>query len=214
MYDRKTFESKKFKRALENRIAKEILSYGDKGCVVSLCGPAVETHFGTLKPILRNKSELLFAESNPAIVKKERMKERVEACGDKRIVFRAYDVWDAVRKRYIYREGWKHKHVFFDLDFCATADTLVGQGLLLELKKLARSKLPRRGGFWLSITSCQRGDIDAEWWNLYTNVGRIFLNAKWSIRPPTRIEPYREQGHKGANMVNMLFHFKYDVNKN
>jgi hypothetical protein len=216
-YTKELFETKTTKRAIEKGTVSTILEWRNlgaknRGSAMALCGPAVEEHIKTLLPLLRPKSELLFAEWSKEVAEKNDIAGSVKAFGDKRIVYHFGNIWDVMRKQYIYKKGWKGKHVFFDLDFCRTADTLIAQGLQQELKRLAVSKLPRKNGFWLSITACQRGDKSSEWWELYHKTGQIFLRADWAIKSGTRILPYTE-GRTGANMVNMLFHFMWDYNK-
>jgi len=224
-YETTVFEGKKVKRSvsLENikrisRWGKNILSLGrkkkrsmDKGCAVSLCGPAIETHVKEILPLLRCKSELLVAEWSKKTIEKENMVERVKSIGDERVVFYVGNVWDGIRQHYLKKKGWNHKHVLFDLDFCNTVDELLTQKLQIELKHLARSKLPRRQGFWVFLTFLQRGDMDKEYWDFANKVGRIFHEAGWQISYHHML-PYRD-GHKGAPMCNIVFRFHWDYSK-
>lgn len=208
----KLYEGKKKKRALEEKNISTILKHNAKGCVVCLSGPAIEVHAEALAPLLKAKSELLFVEIDEDLAKSENMGKRTKKIGDSRVTFRTGNVWDVVRGKYLYRNGWKGKHVLFDLDFCETAESLIAKGLLKELRLLAQSKLPRRSGFWLSLTVCQRGDINSEWIVLPSKMIDIFHKAKWSIRPDSRINPYKD-GNRGSPMLNFLFHFRYDYNR-
>lgn len=208
-YRTETFEAKKKKEKLHEDTVSKILSYGDKGCVLSLPGPAVERHVRVFQPLLRKHSQTLFVEWNRKMAKKEQMRERIKACGDTRFVLSIGDVWGCLRRRYINKEGWEHKHVLFDLDFCVTVDTLVSQGLILELKRLSRSKLPRRNGFWISLTVCKWKDYDREWIRLPGKVVEIFENSGWRLQH-WEGEPYKER--KGAPMFHILLRFRYDWN--
>ena len=177
--------------------------------MVSLPGPAVERHVKVFQPLLRKHSQVMFAEWNKNIVKKEQMRKQLKACEDPRFFLSVGNVWDCLRRCYINRQGWEHKHVLFDLDFCGTVDTLVAQGLILELKRLARSKLPRRSGFWISLTVCKWKDYDREWIHLPGRVVEIFANAGWRLHH-WDCDPYKEQ--KGAPMFHILLRFEYDRN--
>ena len=204
-----TFEAKERKARLHEDIVKEITAHGDRGCVISLPGPAIERHIKVFQPLLRKHSQVMFVEWNKKTVKKERMRERMKACGDARFLLSVGNVWDCMRRRYINKQGWEHKHVLFDLDFCATVDTLVSQGLILELKRLARSKLPRRNGFWISLTVCRWKDNDSEWIRLPSKIAEIFVNAGWSLKY-WKCDPYKEQ--RGAPMFHTLLRFEYNWN--
>ena len=77
MYTRENFESKKLKRQLINKLIREMLSCGDRGSIVVLSGPAIEVQYNELKPLLRNKSDLLFVDNDVKMVKQsERKVER------------------------------------------------------------------------------------------------------------------------------------------
>jgi len=209
------FEGKKIKRRISLQNINRILWWGkernkaqDKGCVCSLCGPAVETHVKEFLPMLRCKSELLVAEWDRATAKSENIAGRIKTIGDKRIVFYLGDLWKGIRQHYISKRGWDHKHVLFDLDFCITVDDLLAQRLQKELKQLARSKLPRLQGFWMFLTFLQRGDLDKEYWDFANKIGRIFHEAGWQISYH-HVLPYRD-GHNSAPMCNIVFRFHWN----
>jgi hypothetical protein len=208
-YKTKTFEAKKKKAKLHEDVVDEVLSHGDRGCVVSLPGPAIERHVKVFQPLLRKNSQCMLVEWNRDMVREEQMRQRMKACGDLRFVLSVGNVWDCLRRCYINRQGWEYKHVLFDLDFCATVDILVSQGLILELKRLARSKLPRRTGFWISLTVCKRQDIDREWAQLPGKIVDIFENVGWRNKHWSCFH-YKEQ--KGARMFHILLRFEYDRN--
>lgn len=216
IYESKLFESKHTKRGLHEAVTSQILEFGDKGCVVSLCGPAVEPHYRDMRCLLRKDSQLLMAEWNEGVVREERLRDRIKALGDSRVVFYEGDVWQAITKLYIRKKGWDHKHVLFDLDFCCTAETAIAQGLYMNLKRLALSKLPRKTGFWIVITFCRRGDRYGEWQDVISKVIRTFSRAGWQMSFNENI-PYAERGalshkRKGANMVMLKFRFHWDYN--
>jgi hypothetical protein len=212
VYTTEMFETKTVKRCLEQNRVNYIKSQKAKGCVVSLCGPAVRPHIKFLKPLLNTKSELLFAEWDKEVFLNNNMKQTVSNERDPRISIQFGNVWDAVRKRYVHKKGWQHKHIFFDLDFCATAETLLAQGLQKELKTLATSKLPKKSGFFVSLTMCRRNDRDGEYIRFYSRLLEIFFDAGWSIKYSDFV-PYRENNKKGTVMVNIFLHVKKDNNK-
>ena len=210
-HTREAFENKPVKRGLYDKVVKKMLEKDDKGCVTSLCGPAAKLHAESLMPLLRSNSELLFAEWDKELSIEQEMEKQIKECNDKRIVFKLGNIWDVMRSKYIYKKGWQHKHVLFDLDFCRSTDVLIAQGLQLELKRLARSKLPRKSGFWIYLTVCKRGDRDEEWLSFSNKVLNIFTRNGWSMSY-TKLESYKDV--KGPHMVSMLFRFKWNDTNN
>ena len=211
MYARQLFENKLVKRKLHNYLTSKILSFNDRGCIVALAGPAVEVHYKELKPILRKNSELLFAEIDSEMAAEEKLIERVNKLKDKQVVIQIDDVWKAIINKYITKNGWEHKHVLFDFDFCCTAQTVVKNDLYSNLRWLSNSKLPRNSGFWVAMTFCKRKDINHTWHEIPSKMIDIFYEAGWNLTLNENLS-YTE-GHTGANMVNMLFRFKLDRNR-
>jgi len=214
MYTRETFESKKLKRQLINKLIREMLSCGDRGSIVVLSGPAIEVQYNELKPLLRNKSDLLFVDNDVKMVKRERLIERVKKLNDPRAKFYTGDIWEALKECYVKKQGWKYRHVFFNLDFCCTASTLARDGLYEHLYWLAASKLPRRKGFWLAFTFCRWGDFTREWQKVPSKTIGIMDRVGWSL-VISHIIPYAEKGENGknkggTNMVTMWFKFKWN----
>lgn len=216
---RELFENKKTKRNLHREFTDRILSFGDKGCVVSLCGPAMETHYKELKPLLRKNSQMLFAEINPKVIENERLAQRTEALGDRRVKFFAGNVWDGIHLQYLRRQGWHHKHVLFDLDFCCTAETAIKRlDLYSKLETIAASKLPRKNGFWISVTFCRWGDKNNRWRAAISEIIHIFAKHNWELSF-NHNAPYAEKGGNkekrrlGANMLTMVFRFRWNYTK-
>ncbi len=206
MYTREVFERKKVKRALEKKNASIILQSNSKGCIVSLCGPAIEQHADILRPLLRKKSRLLFCEIDKSMAKNEKMLQRVEALDDQRIRLVIGDIWKTLKKQ----KGWDRKFILFDLDFCKTAYTLKNfEGLIPRLRWLANSKLPRQSGFFISLTVCKWGDLSNSYLDLSSDIFKIFDECGWSL-VESRAKSYRESKAEGASMFNMLFHFKWN----
>lgn len=205
VYSVKTFCSKVTKRQLEQERVYYITSQKGKGNVASLCGPAVKEHIETLKPLLNKNSKLLFAEWDKKVCQYNGMKRQVREAKDDRISLYIGNIWDMIKKER------KRVFLFLDLDFCLTVDTLIAQGLQNELKKIAYSKLPKRTGFFISLTMCQRGDKGGEYLKFAAKVQEIFYTAGWSIRYAD-LRPYREQDNKGTVMVNTFIHVRMDYN--
>ena len=202
------FAGKERKRLIIEHNIKTILSFGDKGCVVSLSGPSPEIVYHYLKPLLKKKSQLLLAEHDAKMVEDLRLRHRTEQIKDGRLIFRTGDVFKEMRRQYETRQGWEHKHVLFDLDFCDSARTLLRDTPIFEsLKWLAKSNLPRKEGFWISITTCQRGDFNADWMRLQDFVRRTFWTECWNTNAEQR-NNYIETGKRGGTaMVNWLIRF-------
>lgn len=216
---RELFENKKVKRSLHRELTDRILSFGDKGCVVSLCGPAVEVHYKELKPLLRKHSQMLFAEIDLELINSENLVRRVYDLCDNRIKLFGGDVWDGINRLYLQRQGWHHKHVLFDFDFCCTASTAINKlGLYSRLEALAASKLPRKNGFWLAFTFCRRGDKHNMWRSSISDIIQLFAKHNWELSLNVNT-PYAEKGGDkkrpriGANMITMFFRFRWNYTK-
>ena len=210
-YDKHMFENKLVKRGLYTKLISSINEYKDRGSIVTLIGPALETHYNELRPILRPRSDLLMAEYDSDLIKRECIVERIKNLHDDRITFFKGDVWDSIKKRYK-NCGWHHKHVLFDMDFCCTAKTAFDNGLTRHLEWLITSKLPRRKGFWISLTFCRRKDTKEIWRSLPSDVLYLYGKYGWSMTEE-RVITYTEKspnkkGRVGANMVMMWFRFR------
>jgi hypothetical protein len=190
--------------------------YGDRGSIASLGGPSIEIHYKELEPLLRRRSSLLFAEMNKNLIQHENLVQRIQNLNDPRVDFYQGDIWDGINS-YMKADGWYHKHVLFDLDFCCSAPTVIKAGLWNYLAKLAESKLPRKNGFWISLTFCRRADLGNEWMWVPSLVLKTFTVRGWQPSHAA-ILPYAEKrsganGKVGSNMVTMQFRFKWDYLK-
>jgi len=212
------FENRPVKRQTYAQLIAKMHLFKDKGCIVSLGGPAIEIHYKELASLLRRNSQLLFAEIDKVLIIDENLPSRIEALGDSRVKFYAGDIWDGIMFNYVQKQGWEHKHVLFDLDFCCTAPTAIKQSLYTHLSLLAKSKLPRKNGFWISLTFCRRGDLTNEWQRVISEIIQLFTNQGWQLSINNNITYAEKGGNKakrriGNNMVTMQFRFRWDYTK-
>jgi len=209
----KFFENRPVKRSIYRGLIARMQSYNDKGSIVSLGGPAIETHYKEMAPLLRKRSELLFAEIDRKMIREERLVKRIKDLSDSRVIFYEGDVRHGILDHYIIKDGWYHKHVLFDMDFCRTANTIIRElNFLGFLDVLAKSKLPRKGGFWLVLTFCRWGDIESCWSKSISKIIDIFHDNGWRLSVAD-ICPYAEKrslGTAGTSMVTMHFRFHWD----